>query len=314
MSGNDDAYPLVDLSDIPGCESPPTFRSSSSSSRLATSLATKKRISSIFSSASTYDSDDDPFDLKASARKSKAKPVRQSIVNTARLIDIDETVATLNSPDIGLTDWNLMKAEAHAIAGEIKSERKINFNELLNKSPLTGSPLCMTSEASALFPSSPTNSPRKAFSFDEEEPMKRVTINKSNIPKENAENVREVFLDDQLEKAIGRENKDRKPLSSINHKPLNFVRRMPLKPPMTPTSSRLPMTPSSKAKLENNQSARKLPMKLSMTPSRLQTPSLITPIKSKAPERPSSTLPRRSLSSSTGPSIKTTKIGNVKYS
>ena len=34
------------------------------------------------------ESDDDPFDLKASARK--LKPIRESIVNTARLVDIED--------------------------------------------------------------------------------------------------------------------------------------------------------------------------------------------------------------------------------
>ena len=61
------------------------IRSTTTSNRLTNS--TKSRISSIFSSTVDSIGDDDPFDLKASARK--LKPIRESIVNTGRLVDID---------------------------------------------------------------------------------------------------------------------------------------------------------------------------------------------------------------------------------
>jgi hypothetical protein len=61
------------------------IRSTTTSNRLTNS--TKSRISSIFSSTVDSIGDDDPFDLKASARK--FKPIRESIVNTGRLVDID---------------------------------------------------------------------------------------------------------------------------------------------------------------------------------------------------------------------------------
>ena len=61
------------------------IRSTTTSNRLTNS--TKSRISSIFSSTVDSIKEDDTFDLKASARK--LKPIRESIVNTGRLVDID---------------------------------------------------------------------------------------------------------------------------------------------------------------------------------------------------------------------------------
>ena len=101
-------YPIIDFSEIPGCESPVK----SSTIRKVTN-STKSRISSIFSS--TLDSiEDDPFDLKSSTRK--RKPVRQSIVNTARLVDIE-------SPN-ALTDWHRLRFEAQLISSEIDDKEK----------------------------------------------------------------------------------------------------------------------------------------------------------------------------------------------
>jgi len=98
----EDNFPIIDFSQIPGCESPVgnSFRSSTSSSKLTTSNTTRSRISSIFSS--NADSDDDPFDLKASARKFKAK--RESKIHIGRLVDIRKLRTLMNCwPKVPIT-------------------------------------------------------------------------------------------------------------------------------------------------------------------------------------------------------------------
>ena len=84
------------------------IRSTTTSNRLTNS--TKSRISSIFSSTVDSIGDDDPFDLKASARK--LKPIRESIVNTGRLVDIDfaewvflHSICFLSTTYLG-PEWN----------------------------------------------------------------------------------------------------------------------------------------------------------------------------------------------------------------
>jgi len=301
-----DEYPIIDFSEIPGCESPivprSLIRSTTTSNRLTNS--TKSRISSIFSSTVDSIGDDDPFDLKASARK--LKPIRESIVNTGRLVDIDFA----ESPNKGgLTDWNKMMFEASVIASDIKDEEKIvDLDEIMNKSPLVdASPLsCMNKigggEALLLETSSPENSPLK-FRFDEySEPRKKLWDKENRSLQKPTEPLKEVYIDDQLEKAI-----KRKPLANLNKrqvpmktptktlmKPPGSTKRVslaPSKPVVTSSKpamikSRLPMTPS---KVPMTPS--KLPMtpsKLPMTPSRLpMTPSKLPMTPSKLPMTPS---------------------------
>jgi hypothetical protein len=255
-------YPLVDLSDIPGCQSPTypmNLRSASTSSRLTTSTATKSRLSSIFSMTSNLDtSDDDPFDLKASARKSRQKAPNR--VNTGLLIDIDENFAGFKSPrNDSHMDWDELKLEAQALAGDLKGEivppeKKINFDEMFNKSPITGSPFMLTNDAHLMVGSSPENSPVKALNFHEyevlittcqllvdlvsrqidyifhlfvdtsklyfdciyfylQEPRKAVA--KENFVQTSVQKLPEVYLDDQLERAI--QTPIRKPLTNAVH-------------------------------------------------------------------------------------------------
>jgi len=301
-----DEYPIIDFSEIPGCESPivprSSIRSTTTSNRLTNS--TKSRISSIFSSTVDSIGDDDPFDLKASARK--LKPIRESIVNTGRLVDIDFA----ESPNKGgLTDWNKMMFEASVIASDIKDEEKIvDLDEIMNKSPLVdASPLsCMNKigggEALLLETSSPENSPLK-FRFDEySEPRKKLWDKENRSLQKPTEPLKEVYIDDQLEKAI-----KRKPLANLNKrqvpmktptktlmKPPESTKRVslaPSKPGMTSSKpatakSRLPMTPS---KLPMTPSKIQMtPSKLPMTPSRLpMTPSRLPMTPSKLPMTPS---------------------------
>ena len=253
-------FPLVDFSDIPGCESPTTsgqgaagFRTISSSSTV--SKSTKSRISSIFSVTSTLDSlDDDPFDLRSSTRK--VRPKEKAKISTGLLVDFDGLKA--NSLDSPLTDWERLKKEAHAIAGEMKDnkgERVIDFDEILKNSPLPLSPLCSDEKNAEmlLVASSPNTPPTKLLNFDDEpvlEPMRK-NNNKENKAFKLDD---DVFLDDQLATAI---EKCRKPLSNVNttktesidkkQKPIGFSRpsATPLKSKMTPLKPimRTPLVP-----------------------------------------------------------------------
>ena len=305
----EDSFPIIDFSQIPGCESPVgnSFRSSTSSSKLTTSNTTRSRISSIFSS--NADSDDDPFDLKASARKFKAK--RESKIHIGRLVDID-------SPK-GLTDWERLEQEATAIAGHLGHKEAPNFDELLAKSPYNSSPLCSIKEEN-LCPASPDQHlPRKALIFNDnfQEPMKKIA-NKENVSKMN-DNRKEVFIDDQLERAI------RKPLGNINRimKP-SPTTPSKLKPPTPtkikpPTPSKLkPPTPS-KMKPPTPSKLMKPPMtpvssfkKTPMT-SALSTRSMRTPMtpRSSVPMRPSFGTPSlKVLTPASGP-MKTPSTGGL---
>ena len=317
----EDNFPIIDFSQIPGCESPVgnSFRSSTSSSKLTTSNLTKSRISSIFSS--NADSDDDPFDLKASARKFKAK--RESKIHIGRLVDIESPKA--------LTDWDRLEEEAKAIAGELGHKEAPNFEELLAKSPLNSSPLCSIKEE-ILCPVSPEQQvPRKALIFTDNsrEPMKKMA-NKENVPGKN-DSLKEVFIDDQLERAI------RKPLGTINKasttpsklrpptptkikpptpsklKPPTPVKMKPpmtsklMKPPMTPVTSfkKTPMTTMSTRSMRTPMTPKSsVPMRPSFgTPSlRVLTPAsgpLKTPSSGVLPRRPSGTFTPSSSSSRT---------------
>ena len=254
---------IIDFSDIPGCQSPPSsLRSSVSSTR----LTTRSRISSIFSSNAGDLSDDDTFDLKASARK--FKPKRESKIHTGRLIDIDSP--STNCP---LTDWERLEQEAKAIAGQLgKNDRKINFDELLAKSPLNSSPLCSIKE-DMLCPTSPDHVPRKSlFNDNFQEPIKKV-VNKENLVDIKDDNRKEVYIDDQLERAI------RKPLGT-----LNMGTPIKIKPP-TPSKLKLP-TPSKLRPPTPTKIKPPTPLKLKpptptklkpLTPSKLMKPPM-TPI------------------------------------
>merc|ERR1719203_2440589 len=192
-----------------------------------------------------------------------------------------------------------MMFEASVIASDIKDEEKIvDLDEIMNKSPLVdASPLsCINKigggEALLLETSSPENSPLK-FRFDEySEPRKKLWDKEKRSLQKPMESPKEVYIDDQLEKAI-----KRKPLANLNKrqvpmktptktlmKPPESTKRVsmaPSKPAMTSSKpatakSRLPMTPS------------KLPMtpsKLPMTPSRL--PKTQTNLSNRTPLIPS---------------------------
>ena len=142
MASSGSEYPLVDFSDIPGCESPlsagtgRSFRTTDSSLASSTvSKSTKSRISSIFSQ--TLDtSDDDVFGLTQSARKIRHSH-HQTKISTGLLIEIEEQIESPSS----LTDWERLKKEAQAIAGEMTGEtskamtdKVIDFDEILSKS------------------------------------------------------------------------------------------------------------------------------------------------------------------------------------
>ena len=219
MSANSDKYPLVDFSDLPGCQSPATA-ATVSSSKISNCSSTKSRISSIFSMSSSKfnDSDDDPFDLKASARKARPPPssslkqIDKTSVNTGLLVDIVGVGAELNlireeeddsnkenvvsSGNCALTDWDKLKTEAQALAGDLKSNTGDNIGDRLFGSPLLNaisSPLMLPNSDSSSFKlvddiSSPEPSPVKSLKFPE--------------PKHEKITLDEVFLDDQLEKAI----------------------------------------------------------------------------------------------------------------
>ena len=272
---------LIDFSDIPGCESPSSRKSSANDSRV--SKATKSRISSIFSS--TFDSldNDDIFDLKlrSTSTSHKNSKSKQSSVQTGQLINLD------GSPATGSFDWNRLKLEAQVIASEIKDEH-------LEAEP----------------------SPVKIFNidWDEMEPRKRLFDKENKPSKTQTDPRKEVFLDDQLEQFIHK----RKPLASLNKKPLTPLKKLetPLKkslltakPPLSskkpPTPSKIPMTPSKIAMTPMRRSMMATPSRLPVTPMRpvvapktrvpLTPSSLITPLKDqKIPLKTSATLPRRS--------------------
>ena len=286
-------YPLVDLSDIPGCDSPTSsFRSSTST----VSKSTKSRISSIFSSAS-LESDDDPFDLKASARK--PRPNRSAKINTGMLIEIEGDGEFQSNPSF---NWELLKKEAQAIAVEMNGsgaipERIIDFDEMLKNSPLNISPLCSTKQEDLLVPSSP-----KILNFDDiEEPRKSITHTEKLTRSPPLQKMPEIFIDDQLEAMIASSKKQRKPLSVINGKnpvtrtlnktptPVKCQSRLNASPSKYEQMSLKPMTsfkgPSSSSKY------RQTPLKSKpQVPSKGQTPKKAIPTPTKCSSRPSVTI------------------------
>ena len=264
-------FPLVDFSDIPGCESPTNssqgacFRTISSSSTV--SKSTKSRISSIFSATSTLDSlDDDPFDLKSSTRK--VRPKERAKISTGLLVDFDGLKTDpLDSP---LTDWERLKKEAQAIAGEMKEnvgERVIDFDEMLKNSPLPLSPLCSDEKNAELLlvASSPNTPPTKLLNFDDEpllEPKKSMNKDKENKIFKLED---DVFIDDQLAIAI---EKSRKPLSNVNNTKPESVDKKPKpmvfsRPSATPLKSKItPLKPVMRTPLMPRQT----PIKSSIKP------------------------------------------------
>lgn len=244
-------FPIIDFSDIPGCESPSTnTRKKKATAAVGgvISSRTKSRISSIFSSASTaYDSDDDPFDLKSCSKN--LKKVKESLVKTEELISLD----TNNSP-AGF-DWHRLKLEAQVLASEINEDQSFDFIV--------------------------KNLHLDSDDDEDQEPRKRLFS-----PAENKENhvpkVQEklVNIDDQLEKAI------RKPLTSLNSKQLMMMTpsKMPMRRTLM-TPSKMPirslMTPSKVPSMKPLMTPSKGPsMKplMTMTPKLPLKPTLTTPL------------------------------------
>ena len=279
-SSSGSEYPLVDFSDIPGCESPistgRSFRMTDSSLASSTvSKSTKSRISSIFSQASTLDtSDDDVFSVKSitqSARKIKHSHHHQNQktkISTGLLIEIEEQIES--SPNSSLTDWERLKKEAQAIAGEMTGEstskkvemnvvdKVIDFDEILSKSPLAGSPLFATRKnLETLSPLSPP--PKRLIDFDDIDQddyliQKSMEGKENNCKKENqkcSNTEQEVYLDDQLERAIIKQQQQRVPLSTLNrctNDPLLTLKNdmTPKKFVKTPNSKIIATPPNSK--------------------------------------------------------------------
>lgn len=299
-------YPLVDLSEDV-ISSPCLVRPPST-----TSKATKSRLSSIFSSSNKDEDEDDPFDLKsASTRKQRGH--RKAAVNTGLLVQIDsppkfklEEENLLHSSKAnsnnGLTDWDILRFEAQALAGDIKSS---GGEMRLDYSPVVG---LESPEDFHLVSSSPENSPVKALfrgdlmSLDcsTTEPVKQV----ARRPKrQHQKKTKPIYIDDQLEKALAnlasKENgglksnvlttkeklslecstpeksksvvKDRRESPSIDNnkkrKPLSDLAKRPQPPPTPLLKSRLPfVTP---VKKRPNQKASSTPIKL---PRPLATP------------------------------------------
>ena len=284
MATSGSEYPLVDFSDIParkrlpgiaipGCESPlsagtgRSFRTTDSSLASSTvSKSTKSRLSSIFSQTSTLDtSDDDVFGLTQSARKIRHSHHHQKTkILTGLLIEIEEQI---ESPSSSLTDWERVKKEAQAIAGEMTGERTstkfsmtvdkvIDFDEILSKSPLAGSPLFATRTKNEFSVSPLSPPPKRLIDFDddiEDDDQIQKSVAKENNQKENrkcSNAEQEVYLDDQLESAIKKQQLHRVPLSTLNM--CTNDQLLPLKKVMTPKNfvktpnSKIIATPNSK--------------------------------------------------------------------
>ena len=300
-------YPLVDLSDIPGCDSPTSsFRSSTST----VSKSTKSRISSIFS-LTTLESDDDPFDLKASARKTR--PNRSAKINTGMLIEIEGNNGEFqSSPSF---NWELLKKEAQAIAVEMNGsgtipERIFDFDEMLKSSPMNISPLCSTKQDLLLVSSSPECSPTKILNFDDiEEPRKSITENLTRTPP--SQKKPELYIDDQLEAMIASSKKQRKPLSVINGK--NPVSRALNKTP-TPgkCQSRLNATPSKYEQISlKPMTSFKGPSRSTVTASKYgQTPLKSKPLVPSKGQTPMKAIPTPNKCSSR-PLVTPTKYGQT---
>ena len=299
MASSGSEYPLVDFSDIPGCESPlsagtgRSFRTTDSSLASSTvSKSTKSRISSIFSQ--TLDtSDDDVFGLTQSARKIRHSH-RQTKISTGLLIEIEEQSESPSS----LTDWERLKKEAQAIAGEMTGEtskamtdKVIDFDEILSKSPLVGSPLFATRKNEFIVsPLSPP--PKRLIDFDDiEDDLIQKSMAKENIKKEKTKcsDPEEVYLDDQLERAIKKQQQHRAPLSTLN---MCTNDSLPLKNViMTPKIKRL-ATPNSTMATPNSKFNNYTPMK--PVGPRIDTPMLKNSITATFPTKNKTTILNKS--------------------
>ena len=312
MSSNSDRYPLVDFSDMPGCQSPEMTPCGRSVFTDSTVSSTKSRISSIFSmTSSNFNDSDDPFNLKVSARKARPTIPKESIVNTGLLIDVGDSLSSeLKLPnsisevdeecelvgksgthcepfsqkskvpkDTALTDWEKLRTEAQALAGDLKKDPDLD-EMLLNSPLLNGSSLLSASSDIKLVDSSPElSSPIKALKFlDEEEDVPIETLQLKPELKENAGvasypnktkvALDEVYLDDQLERAI-KKSSPHKSQNVPKRKPLSSVNNVAPKTKATPKKTVVPKPTLSMTDSKVRRSGIGTPMK---PPSRLTTP------------------------------------------